>query len=401
MAAPSPEDLLDRVERLAKKGLPPVVLVYGPNDFFRHEAVEKLLAAVPADAELRTIDANDLRAPGGGGGGGDDDDGDDDDGGGAAAAGNTAENCPELLDLRGGGLFARRSFLLVRRAKNWWAHHAATLAGEVAKFAKGSGILIEAQKLDRRKKVAAQLVKQCTDDGAAFEFRELYATAFGGRDPMQGELAKWIRARGRKLGVPLSLEAACMMIACVGKQPAELHAELQRLRDNLPAEPRAGELSSQDIRQKLNLGFESTPFELAEAVLGGDRAGAFRSVRAMFARGVRGRDGKPMDQGGLFPFATSWLFQSLAKAYEGRAMFDGGASAQDVAAQVGVRQFVDRFARELQQNDLPRLRRGLQALHSCQRQSRMQSEEPEVLLERFLLQWFDGAPIPIAEDLEA
>lgn len=394
MAAPNPEDLLDRVERLAKKGLPAVVLVHGPNDFFRNEAVDKLLAAVPADAELRTIDAADLRAPGGAAG-----DDDDDEGGGDGA--EAAESCPELLDLRGGGLFARRSFLLVRRAKNWWAHHAATLAAEVARFAKGSGIVIEAQKLDRRKKVAAQLVKQCTDDGAAFEFRELYATAFGGRDPMQGELAKWIQARGRKLGAKLSLEAACMMIACVGRQPGELVAELQRLRDQVAAEPGHGELSARDLRDRLNLGFESTPFELAEAVLGGDERAAFRSVRAMFARGVRGRDGKPMDTGGLFPFATSWLYQALAKAYEGRTLLDDGVPAEDVAGRLGVRQFVDRFVRELKRNDRDRLGHGLLALHSCQRASRTQGEEPEVLLERFLQQWFAGAPVPRAEDFEA
>ena len=75
-------------------------------------------------------------------------------------------------------------------------------------------------------------------------------------------------------------------------------------------------------------------------------------------------------------------------------------SLRDVPGRVGVRQFVDRFVEQVQRNDVQRLQRGLLAVHHCQRMSRLTSEEPEVLLERFLAQWFDGAPIPSAEDLE-
>jgi hypothetical protein len=46
------------------------------------------------------------------------------------------------------------------------------------------------------------------------------------------------------------------------------------------------------------------------------------------------------------------------------------------------------------------LRRGLLAVHACQRLVRLTGEEPDALLERFLAQWFDGVPIPTAEDLE-
>ena len=42
---------------------------------------------------------------------------------------------------------------------------------------------------------------------------------------------------------------------------------------------------------------------------------------------------------------------------------------------------------------------GITALHACQRKSRATGEDAEVLLERFLAQWFDGAPIETAEEL--
>jgi hypothetical protein len=67
---------------------------------------------------------------------------------------------------------------------------------------------------------------------------------------------------------------------------------------------------------------------------------------------------------------------------------------------VGIRQFGDRFVAEIKKNDLPRLRHGLLALHHCQRMSRVSGEEPEVVLERFLAQWFDQTPVPTARDME-
>jgi DNA polymerase III delta subunit len=398
MAAPHPDDEMARLQKLCKQGLPAVTVVTGTNDFFRAEAMELLLAAVPPDAELRRIDAVDERAGGGGG----EEDGDDD--GEESASSADAEvglaQCPELMDLRGGGLFARSTIVCIRRGKNWWDRYVPTLAAQIPKFGKGCGLLLEATKLDKRKKVAAQLVKSLSEAGALFEFRDLYETPFDrSRSPAEGELAKWVARRSGKLGVALSPEASWLIVAQVGKSLPELAAELGRLRDQLGADPQRKPLQPSDLHGRLTCSFESTPFELAEAVLSNDKQRALRSVRAMFDRGVRGKDGK-QDTGGVFPFATSWLWRSLAKAHEGRQMLDRGVSPRDVAAKLGVFQFAERFVEQVQKNNLVRLRRGLLALHHCARQLRLTGEEPDLLLERFLGQWFDGRPIPRAEDLE-
>jgi DNA polymerase III delta subunit len=207
--------------------------------------------------------------------------------------------------------------------------------------------------------------------------------------------------RARAIGVALQPEAAWLLVAQVGKAPTQIVAELGRLRDRLGADSKRAPLKPSDLRGKLTTSFESTPFEFADAVLGGERKDAYRSLRAIFDRGMRSKDGKPMDPGGLFPFTTSWLYQSLARALEGRWLVDAGASEGDVVAQTGVRQFVDRFVAQVRKHDAATLRRGLLALHACQRASRLTGEEPDVLLERFLGMWFDGAPIPSLEDLEA
>src|SRR5690606_79460 len=123
-------------------------------------------------------------------------------------------------------------------------------------------------------------------------------TGFGTRDLAGGEVVRWLLARSRRLGVGLTAEAACLLVAQVGSSLAELLAELGRLRDQLGADSKRAPLGPRDLQGKLTVGFESTPFELAEAVLEGDKRRALRSVQAMFARGVRDRGGKTMDVGG-------------------------------------------------------------------------------------------------------
>jgi hypothetical protein len=398
MAGPHPEDELTRLGKLLQRELPPLVIVTGASDWFRTEATERLLAAVPKAAELRLLDAVDVRPPGGGD--------DDEEDAAEEAAGETdpAEGlaaCPELLDLCSGGLFARTAFLVIRRGSNWWARHAVTLAAQLPHFAKGSGLVLEAKKLDKRRKAAATLAKGLADKGGLFEFRDLFETPYDrSRSPLEGELTRWVVSRAARLGVPLTPAAAWLLVAQVGKTLPELVAELDRLRDQFPAGGKRAPLEPSDLRGKISCSFESTPFELAEAVLAQDKRRALRSVRAMFDHGVRKKDGGAMDAGGKLPFTTNWLHQSLATVYEARQLVDAGMSLRDVPGRVGVRQFVDRFVEQVQRNDATQLQRGLLALHHCQRMSRLTSEEPEVLLERFLAQWFDGAPIPTAADLE-
>ena len=204
----------------------------------------------------------------------------------------------------------------------------------------------------------------------------------------------------KKLGVPLEAESALLLIAQVGKAPGELAAELERLRDQFGADTVRAPLAPKDLVGKLTVSFASTPFEFAEAVLCGKRQAAQRSLTAMFARGVKQQDGKTMDSGGLLPFTSSWLFREIGKVYEGRLLLDRGVSMRDLPKQAGVHQFADRFLEQVKCNSIEKLNRGVMALHACQRKSRMIGEDADVLLERFLAQWFEGAPIETAEEFE-
>lgn len=351
MAVPNPERELSRLRQTVGRGLPKTVVILGASRFFRGEAFAAALAAVPKESELRILD------------------------------GEQETDGAELQDLQGGGLFARSTVLAVRRGQAWLETHGAALEPRLSKIADGSALLLEAAKLDRRTKLGKALA------AGAFEFRELYAEPWDRtRNPAEAELVVWVQERARGLGLALTPEAALLLVATAGKEPGELLAELERVRTRTGA--RTGTLGPEAIAGHLTCSFESTPFELAEALLAGDRRRCERSLHAMFARGVKGRDGESMDTGGLFPFVASWLHTALTQTYEGRWLLDRGTAAPDLPKALGVYAFQERLIEQVRRNDEPALRRMLLELLRTQRELRDTGEEPELLLERFLTRCF-------------
>lgn len=395
MAVSHPDKELERLRALCKKGLPPIVVLVGTGTWFRTAAVDVVLQALPEVVEVFTIEGQEVELRGKAGAEADDDEGGDEDGD-TGKATTAAERCADLDPLAGGGLFAQRAAVVVRRGDKWLSRYAAAVGAFAPRIQKGSLLLVEAQKLDKRTKFAKELAKT----EAVFEFRELYETPFGRPDQvLQGELVQWVVAHSKRLSVPVTPESALLLTAQVGKEPALLAAELEQLATQFEGGAKKA-LAPDDLRGKLTCSFESTPFELAEAVLDGDRRRALRSLHAMFARGVKQKDGKRMDQGGLFPFATSWMFSSIGKVHEGRLLVDSGTSLRDVTQQLGVYAFAERFQAQVQKNPAAKLEHGLLALLHCQRERRLSGEEDDVLLERFLSRWFDGAPVPAPEEIE-
>jgi DNA polymerase III delta subunit len=401
MAVPHPDKELDRLRAACKSGLPKIVALVGTSAWFRQEALDAVLASLPNDIEVVAVEGQDVALRGKkAAGDGDAEDGDadrdeagdeGDDGGGAKA------HCADLQPLAGGGLFAQSAAVVVRRGDRWMQRYATALAAFAPRIKSGSILVFEAQKLDKRTKFA----KELATSGAVYEFRELYETPFGRPDqPLQGELVQWVIAHSKRLSVPVTPESALLLTAQVGREPALLAAELEQLAGQFDKKGSSKALSPEDLRGKLTCSFESTPFELAEAILDGDRKRALRSLHAMFARGVKQKDGKRMDQGGLFPFATSWMFSSITQVYEGRLMMDQGMSLRDVPQKLGVYAFVERFTAQVQKNTAARLEHGILALLHCQRERRSLGEEDDVLLERFLARWFDGVAVPSPEELE-
>lgn len=359
MAVPNPARELARLLAHTKQGLGRATVLIGVSQYFRGEALRAVTAAIPPKTNLRTIDAQEEETDG-----------------------------RELQDLRGGALFGGGTWLVVRRAEKWLAAHGEKLLAAIEGMGKACGVVIDATKVDRRTKLGKAIATL-----GVFEFRELYDEPFErSRGPLEGELVQWLVQRGRSVSVPLTPEAAFAMVTVVGKDPAELVAELDRVAAALGDDGgRRRPLTADDLRGKLTRAFESTPFELADALLAHDRARCLRSLQAMFARGVKSRDGAPMDRGGVFPFTTSWLHSSLLSVHRGRLLVDAGTPLRDVASVAKVGAFADRYTKQVADNPERRLRRGIQLLLDAQRELRTTREDPELLLERFVARYFAGS----------
>ncbi len=356
MATPNPERERTRLKQVLKQGLPRVVVILGSSTFFRTEAFDTVLEAVPENVDVRKLD------------------------------GQTDTDGREIGDLRGGALFGGGNWLTIRRGDAWLKKHGKELETELSRIASGCGLVLELSKIDKRTKIG-KIVREV---GEVFEFRELYAEPYDrSRSPLDAEMVGWIVTRAKQKGMKMDAEAAFLLMSTVGREPAELVAEVDRLVSSLQIKGKF--FRSEDLKQHLTCSFESTPFEFADAVLAYDRRRALRSLQAMYARGVKGKEGSSVDAGGLFPFITSWLLQSLTNAHEGRRLVDAGTRLDDVAGRVGVRAFADRFRGQVELNPERRLRRGLELLLDCQRQLRTTGEEPELLLERFLAMYFRDA----------
>ncbi len=353
MATPNPERELGRLRAVLGRGVPRLLLISGPAAYFRDQAVDMAIAAVADGVELRRI------------------------------SGDADTDGAELGDLLGGSLFGAGACVVVRRGEGWLQQHGPALAAMLERIAKGCALVVEVVKLDRRTKVG----KALTAAAEVFEFRALYTEPYDRtRSPQDAEMVGWIVDRGRAQGLSLTAEAALLMMHTVGSDPAECQNELVRLAPLLGGQ--AGAIPPEALAPALHCGYESNPFELAEALLDFDRARTERSLEAMLARGVRSRDGSLVDRGGVFPFATSWLYTALAKAYEGRLLLERGHTPRQVAQALGVRVFVDRFHRQVQTNPTPRLRRGLLLLYEAQRDLRETGEDPGWLLRRFAAGYF-------------
>lgn len=347
--APNPELELDRLRKQLAQGLPRVLLLVGPSRFFRGEALDLAVAAVPPGSEVRVLDG----------------------------AQETDGN--ELQDLRGSGLFTTGRVLAVRRADEWLQEHSERLLAVLPKIGSQHALVLELTKMDARFKLSKELAAA----GARFEFRELYATAFGRDDDLLGgELVSWVVKRGSELGLELAKDAALLLVGTTGKDPAELLAELRRLALRLRG--RRGPIRADTLRGELAVGFRSDQFEFARALLARNRAAAERSLHGMFEHGLQGRE-SATESSGLLAMTVHWLFRELTSLWRARRLVDEGLPLRELAATLRVPpQGVDRLQQQVRVWSRPALRRALLALHELQREMRRSSEDEHALLSQLV-----------------
>jgi DNA polymerase-3 subunit delta len=134
--------------------------------------------------------------------------------------------------------------------------------------------------------------------------------------PKPWEMPKWARGRAAEMGLRLDADASRALVRAVGARPRRIERELETLA--LSVHPR-GELTAEDV-ERLAAGEATTQaYDLADAIVAGDRPGALG-----LAEELRARDERP----GRVSFP---IVRRLREVHRAAGLTDAGASEKQVA----------------------------------------------------------------------
>ncbi len=173
------------------------------------------------------------------------------------------------------------------------------------------------------------------------------------------ELGKWAREQATRMGISLDAAAANALVAQVGGRQQRLLRELEKLALEVEVEGETQRVSVQDIERRAAHSAEWRSFELADALVGGDAAGATLSYLRVRRQGER--------LAGLTYLMAQRVREALAVALRLQA----GESVADVRR--GLRmppRAAERFVADIARTDPDRLRKALGALADMELDSR-------------------------------
>ncbi len=355
MAAPNPLKETKRLQALLRSGkLPKVFVLLGQDAWFRGQALSLVRQALPggASGENRVeLDGLDRES-------------------------QSHEKVQDfLMDLGMADLFGGGKVLVLRNASKLVTQFGKALLQVLDHMAPGNSLIIEAERLDGRSSVARKLKKTC----AWFDFRRLYDKPFGNRPPQGAELVQWVQEHSRSKGLRLDPNSALFLTEVCGSDPGVLDGELTRLASLVKTK----NPTPKEMRSILTTAFESTQFELVEALLEKDLVRSLRSLRALETQGLRDRDGKRLDAGAVFPMVTAWLSSTLEKGFIAMRQREEGRSFEEVVQEHGG-YFKERFASWFRRHDRKSLERMQAALVRAETRLRSMGEDPIILLEQML-----------------
>lgn len=143
------------------------------------------------------------------------------------------------------------------------------------------------------------------------------------KPPKAAQLPGWIVERGKQLGLAMDRDAAQSLVDRIGNDQRRLMRELEKIACYAPE---GGRVNADVVEELTASDIEAQAYELADAVIDGDRARALR-----LAEDLQDRDTDIMHI----------LYALLRRASELRrawAVIEGGGTTDDVAAALGLRQ---------------------------------------------------------------
>ncbi len=234
-----------------------------------------------------------------------------------------------LGDLAGGSLFATARCVVVRDAgpllKKQGKEHGPFVRAALAFLQSDApGCLVVTADSVRADHA---LAKAAAEHGRLLGCRRLYDSAPPWNpDPRQAELVQWFFRLARSRRVELSPDQALYVVAATGNDLFALEAQLAKIA--------AG--GGESVRELVGWSAAGSPFEVAEAIAGGDVKRAVGGAHALFRGGFAERDGTRLVDGtGLSAILLSSLVRNVRQALAGAEALGRGGDPLEGALRAG------------------------------------------------------------------
>lgn len=238
-----------------------------------------------------------------------------------------------LTDLCGGSLFGAEQLIVIRdadRAKllDGTAKKPSALTQALcSRLASGEAtgsVVIAVDKLRADHKLAKAIAAA---EGRALSCRKLWDTAPPwDPDPLRTELALWVRARSKELGVRLDPRQSAYVAAATGNDLAGIDTQIEKLR----------QVGPQGLAAAVGWEGGGSPFALADELVKGDAARALSGIESLFRGGFADKSGKKvLDTQALCVMLTSALVKGARAGLAASRRLEAGASPQDALRAAG------------------------------------------------------------------
>ncbi len=300
-------DFLDLPGRLAKEPLLPVYLVCGEEPFLRDRAVRSIVKSLSGASEY------------------------------------SRESYDGVEDLKSGiqglvadlltpSLFGESRIVLITRADDVADSCGDSIEEFVESQDGGAHLVLEAEKIDRRKK-AAKVVKGA---GGLVTCKRLYdqPPPWAGGSAWDNDVARWTRGEASAAGLVMSLPTAQHLIERVGPDLRGLSEEIEKISIYRKASASSPvEVAAADIDAVVGEYNEYGVFKLADSVAAGDLAAALRISSALFSQGLSrpGESGAVHDDGVIAVILTERVHSKVREILKAKSILGRGLGADAIA----------------------------------------------------------------------
>ncbi len=298
--------------------------------------------------------------------------------------GEDAVELHELLDdLRTGSLFGSGKLVLVRGAESLSGEPREALLRTLEHLPAGVVCVLLMRKLRKGSKLE-KLVERV---GVIERTKPMYDRPGPwqrGAAPHDHEAGRWVVGRAKARGLTISPENAHLLVQRTGNHPGRLDSELEKLEVYLGE---GQEVTSREIEALTPDVQEYRAFDLADAILAGERSRALAILDAILQEGMVGTDSSrltfPAAIGGILVGA---LRSKLSQLLRVRRQLDAGRPPADVFAEAKVPPFLrETVAMQARSRSEPELRAALSYLLEFDLELKGGSGFPEATLLRLVL----------------